>query len=155
MRTALLALLLVVAAPALGQPTIVMNPNEVQLGPYRHKELPALLLARIRSVTDTFYPVDGLTYEQSVDLYRRDADPESNLVLYEEMSRAYRTFCVARCNSDGERKEVYKLLLLRTMFPSDESVARAQANILTSSEAASVVSLYRLPPKPISVYSAP
>ena len=38
-----------------------------------------------------------MSYEQAVDLYKRDLDPEANLVLWEEVVRAHKIFCQKRC----------------------------------------------------------
>jgi len=116
-----------------------------------HKELPPSLLKRIKATTDTFEKIDGLSYEQAVDLYKRDLDPESNLVLWEEMVRAYKIFCAKRCTTMPEQTDVYRSLLLRTMFSEDESINRSKLNVLSVNEARSVMKLYRIAPKPIDV----
>lgn len=133
------------------QETTVVDPNALELGPYRHQELPAELLTRIRAVTDAFQRIDGVSYEEAVDLYRRDVDPESNLVLWEEMVRAYEIFCESRCTRDDERKDVYQALLLRTMFPEEQAIAQLRPVALTREEAREVMQLYRLPAAPITV----
>jgi hypothetical protein len=137
--------------PALAQKTTVVNPNDVQLSPYRHKELPPALLKRIRATTDVFEKVDGLSYEKAVDLYKRDLNPEENLVLWEEMVKGYTTFCMARCTTAPERMDVYRALLLRSMFEEQEAIQRTQPKVLGAAEVSSVVKLYRLPAKPIDV----
>lgn len=137
-------------SPALAQTTTI-DPNDVQPGPYRHHELPPTLLKRIRATTDVFQQIDGLSYERAVDLYKRDVNPEENLVLWEEMVRSYTTFCKARCTTADERMDVYRALLLRSMFEEQEAVQRAQPMVLTAAEVRSVVKLYRLPAKPIVV----
>jgi len=137
--------------PAFAQKTTVVNPNDVQLSPYRHKELPPALLKRIRATTDVFEKVDGLSYEKAVDLYKRDLNPEENLVLWEEMVKGYTTFCKARCTTAPERMDVYRALLLRSMFEEQEAIQRTQPKVLSAAEVSSVVKLYRLPAKPIDV----
>jgi hypothetical protein len=152
MRIAHLALIALLWSQSLAfaQKTMV-NPNEVQLSPYRHHELPPTLLKRIRATTDVFQQVDGLSYEQAVDLYKRDVNPEENLVLWEEMVRGYKAFCRARCTTALERADVYRALLLRSMFEEQEAIQRAQPKVLTAAEVSAVVRLYRLPAKPIDV----
>lgn len=139
------------ALPSAAQQTVIMNPNDIQIGGYLHKELPPELLPRIKATTDTFQIIDGISYEKAVDLYKRDLNPEENLVLWEEMARGYKSFCTSRCRSPQERMDVYRLLLLRSMFDSDESLKRANLKVLSHSEAATVLKLYRLPPKPVDV----
>ncbi|OYQ40711.1 hypothetical protein CHU94_06075 [Rhodoferax sp. TH121] len=137
--------------PTHAQQTMTVNPKDIQISGYRHKELPASLLRRIKATTDTFEVVDGISYEKAVDLYKRDLDPEGNLVLWEEMVKGYKSFCASRCKAQEERMDVYRLLLLRSMFDDQESLKRANLKALKPSEAMAVVKLYRLPPKPIDV----
>lgn len=152
MKTLIIIGLLTISSALSAQVPATMDPNQLEIAPYRHKTLPPALLTRIRAVTNTFEPVDGISYEQAIDLYRRDVNPEEQLVLYEEMARAYRQFCAARCAAKNEKVEVYQLLLLRTMFPSEQAVARATLQVLGAAEARRVVGLYSLPAKPIAVY---
>ena len=156
MHLKLLALLLVAASglacsPAPAQQSTVMDPNKIQMGPYRHSELPAALLPRIRATTDTFESIDGVTYEKALDLYKRDLSPEENLVLWEEMAKAYKSFCRDRCASSEERMDVYRTLLLRSMFSNEEALIRSDLKVLSATEAKEVMRLYTLPPKPIEV----
>jgi hypothetical protein len=149
-RFVLFALLLSQSC-AFAQKAATVNPNEIQLSPHRHKELPPELLKRIRATTDVFEKIDGLSYEKAVDLYKRDINPEENLVLWEEMVRGYTSFCKTRCATAPERMDVYRALLLRSMFDEQEAIQRTQPRVLTTAEVRSVVKLYRLPAKPIDV----
>jgi hypothetical protein len=145
------ALLVASCSQSPAQQTTVMDPREIQLSPYHHDELPTEMLTRIRATTETFQSVDGVTYEEAVDLYRRDINPEENLVLWEEMAGAYREFCKSRCSTPDERMDVYRTLLLRSMFSPEETLARSTLKSLSSSDAEAVMQLYDLPPKPIDV----
>lgn len=152
---AFLIVLLIVSAVycsrSSAQQPIIMNPNDIQFGDYRHNELPAALLPRIRATTDVFGTIDGVTYKKAVDLYKRDLDPEANLIIWEEMAKAYKSFCSGRCSSPEERMDVYRVLLLRSMFNEQETLAQAELKILRPSEAKAAMRLYTLPEKPIEV----
>lgn len=131
--------------------TMTVDPNTIQLSPHRHTKLPSALLVRIKETTDVFEKIDGISYERAVDLYKRDLNPEENLVLWEEMARAYKLFCQDRCATGQEQQDVYRSLLLRTMYPADEALRRVKLQALKRAEAAAVMRLYRLPAKPIDV----
>jgi hypothetical protein len=152
-RVFLLALLqaLLAIPTSLPAQTTTVDPNTIQFSPHRHRELPPALLARIKATTDLFEKIDGISYEQAVDLYKRDLDPEENLVLYEEMARAYKLFCQQRCTTRPEQLDVYRSLLLRTMWPAEEAMKRVKLQVLKPVEAAAVMRLYRLRAKPIEV----
>lgn len=130
---------------------VTMDPNQIQMNGYVHESLPQDMLKRIKVTTDTFEVVDGITYEKAIDLYKRDLDPGANLVIWEEMARVYNIFCKSRCETAIERKEVYRALLLRSMFSSQETLARLQPNVLSVIEAKSIISQYKLEAKPIDV----
>jgi hypothetical protein len=133
------------------QKITTIDPNQLQLSPRRQAELPISLLKRIRATTNVFEKVDGISYEQAVDLYKRDVNPEENLVLFEEMARVYTMFCKFRCKSTTEQQDAYRALLLRTGFDNDEASRQTNPVVLTNAEVSSVVKLYRLPAKPIEV----
>lgn len=146
-----LALALIFANGVFAQKTETQNSQEIQLGPIRHQSLPTDLLKRIRAVTDLFEPVDGISFDAAVDLYKRDLHPEQNLVLFEEMARAYEYFCKSRCTATTEKQDVYQTLLLRTMFEDDEVKRRVQVKVLKPQEVEVIIKLYKLPPMPIEV----
>jgi len=153
MRTTplLLAALLLCQTLAVAQSTITVNPKNIQHGEYLHAELAPALLQRIRATTDVFEKIDGIYFEQAVDMYRRDLNPEKELVIWEEMAKAYLAFCKLRCATDNERKDVYQALLLHTMYSESQAVQRATPKVLSMTEVLTVVKLYRLSERPIEV----
>ena len=108
-------------------------------------------MKRIKATTDVFEVVDGTSFEKAVDLYKRDLDPESNLIIWEEMARIYKNFCISRCSTHAEKMDVYRALLLRSMFNKEDALARLKLKVITRKEAKSIVSQYRLEAKPIDV----
>jgi hypothetical protein len=130
---------------------IEIDPNKVQYNGYVHETLPSALLKRIKATTDTFEIVDGVSYEKAVDLYRRDIDPESNLVIFEEMARVYKLYCKDKCSSAAERMDVYSVLLLRSMFNPEQTLAHFQPKAISMSDAKNIISQYELEAKPIEV----
>jgi len=130
---------------------VTIYPAQFQMNGYVHEKLPAEMLKRIKLTTDTFEIVDGISFEKAVDLYKRDLDPEANLVIWEEMARVYNIFCKLRCETPAEKKEVYRALLLRSMFSSQEALARLQPKLLSVIEAQTIISQYKLDAKPIDV----
>jgi hypothetical protein len=128
-----------------------IDPNEIHLNSHVHKKLSPELLKRIRATIDVFEIVDGMSYEKVVDLYKRDLDPESNLVIWEEMARVYKIFCKSRCTNHAERMDVYRALLLRSMYTDSNALKNLKINVITRNEAKNIISQYRLKAKPIDV----
>lgn len=133
--------------------TETVAPSEVSLGDYSHESLSEDLLLRVRAITDVFEAVDGISYEQAVDLYRRDQNPEAEILIWEEMALAYDRFCSGDliCEQAGKRQEVYKAVLLASMFPEVEVADQLDAQILTAEEIDQINHFYRLDPKPVRV----
>jgi hypothetical protein len=131
--------------------TITIDPNKVNLNEHVHTSLPPELLPRIKAITNVFEPIDEISYEQAVDLYKRDLNPESNLIIWEEMARVYTAFCAARCTSPEERMDVYRTLLLRSMYSPEETIKNLQLNVLSKPEAMSIINQYSLKSEPIPI----
>ena len=145
-------LIILFSYSAMANDVETVNPNEIQLGPIVHESLSEDILKRIRLLTDVFESVDGIGYEQSVDLYKRDLNPEANLLIYEEMAKAYSKFCEGRCASENEKLEAYRAVLLRSMFSSEETLKQLEFNSLSEAEAIELLNGYKLEPEPITVY---
>jgi hypothetical protein len=106
------------------------------------------MLIRIKSVTDTFEVVDGLPYSVAVGLFEDAENPESSLIELEEMARVYTNFCANRCESAGERWDVYKALLIRRANSYEKTLEIFKPSTLTEAEVHRVVSQYKLAAKP-------
>jgi len=105
----------------------------------------------MKDITDVFEPIDGLTYEQAVDLYRRDQNPESEIVIWEEMVHAYSSFAEGKSLPIEEKHETYKALLLASMFPESEVFDQLKPKHLTAEDVDRINQLYRLDPEPVKV----
>jgi hypothetical protein len=127
--------------------TISTHDGEISI--YLHEKLPENLLRRIRAVTNTFQEINGISYEQAIDFYRREVKPDEILILEEERVRAYHAFCASRCGAPAEKLDVYQLLLIRTNFSDEETLKRAELRVLNVQQAKQVIKNYHLDAVPI------
>ena len=69
------------------------------------------------------------------------------------MALAYESFCEGDfiCARPGKRQEVYKAVLLASMFPEVEVADQLDAQILTAEEIDKINHFYRLDPEPVKV----
>jgi len=79
--------------------------------------------------------VDSLPMEQWVDDFKRDADPDRELAVWEAMARAY-----VRCTADRnwpleKRKELFGILLVGSGAPPDEALAHLKLKTVSEAEA--------------------
>jgi hypothetical protein len=63
--------------------------TRIHAGPIRHQTLPDDLVARIRWIHDAFADVDGKSLDARIDAFRRDADPEGEVVIWQHLAMAH------------------------------------------------------------------
>ena len=128
-----------------------IDPNEIQQGPTLHDTLPEKLLTRIKSVHATFADVDGTPLDKWIDDFKRDLDPEGNISIWEDMEVAYDSYCKNRDLPLDTRKEVFKVVLMRSMMSDDDVLARLELEHITIDDVKSILAAYPGEAKPIDV----
>jgi len=96
-------------------------------------------MERARKLQTVFVEVDGQSVEQWVDNFKRDLNPDRELDIWETMAKAYTAYCSKRTLSPEAKKEVYKVVLLRSMAPEKDVLERLELKVLTKEEAAAVM----------------
>jgi len=128
-----------------------VDPNEIQQGPTLHDELPDPLLDRIKAVHETFADVDGTPLEKWIDDFKRDLDPEGNVKIWEDMKIAYNAYCNDRELPLETRKEVFKIVLMRSMMSDSDVLARLELKHVSANDARTILASYPGEAKPIDV----
>lgn len=119
-----------------------IDPNTIQAGPIRRDALSDEQMARIRKLQATFVEVDGQTVEQWVDSFKRDADPDKELQVWERMAKAYRSYCDGKQLSLEAKKDVYRVVLLRSMAPEKDVLERVKLKELSLDDAKNAMKGY-------------
>jgi hypothetical protein len=119
-----------------------VDPNTLQRGPIRRDALTEEQMARIRAVRATFVDVDGQTLEQWVDNFKRDADPDKELQIFERMAKAYSAFCSGRKLALSAKQDVYRVVLLRSMASEQDVLERLELRELTRDDAIAIMKGY-------------
>ena len=78
------------------------------------------------SSTSTFADVDGTPLEKWIDDFKRDRDPEGSIRIWEDMQVAYKRYLDGRDLSLEARKEVYKVVLFRSMASEQDVLSRIE-----------------------------
>lgn len=128
-----------------------MDPNEIQLSPTMHDSLPEELLERIKIVHATFADVDGSPLDEWISDFKRDVEPESNVKIWEDMKVAYENYCDGRELSLEMRKEVFRVVLFRSMASPEEVLERIELSVLSAADASEIMRAYPSEPKPIEL----
>ncbi|MBI3465203.1 MAG: hypothetical protein HY000_19430 [Planctomycetes bacterium] len=70
------------------------------------------------------------------------ADPDRELLVWERMAKAYQAYCNGRTLSPNAKKEVYRVVLLRSMAPEQEVLERIKLEELSREDAIAVMKGY-------------
>ena len=89
--------------------------SQIELGPIRHGTLPPELLSRIEDIARIFAEVNGQPATEWVKDFRRDLNPEKEIIIWEAMAATYSVFTKRRKQTLAAKKEVYGLLLMNSM----------------------------------------
>ena len=93
--------------------------------------------------------------EKWIDDFKRDRDPNREIRIYEGMAEAYTAYCSGRNLTLRAKQDVYQIVLLRSGAPDAEVLRRLKLKALSVDDAKEVLSLYRAPPAPITISTAP
>ena len=89
--------------------------SDIDEGPIRHPNLPEELVERIKSLRKVLSEVEPSSLDETLDGFKRDANPEREVVVWERISRAYETYIADKIFSIEVKKEVFSILLLISM----------------------------------------
>lgn len=89
--------------------------SNLEVGPIRHVTLPKALVERIEAVAAVFAEVEPKPVEEWVQDFQRDRNPEKEVALWEIMAGTYSLFTHGRTLTPEAKKEVFSLILQRSM----------------------------------------
>lgn len=141
------------------QPAGNESPNETQRvptsslepGPIRHDELTAQQIQRLRRIHDALNEVDPSDFGKMVEDFKRDRDPDQEILVWEQIVGAYESYCSTRRLTVAAKRDVLRILLARSNVAEGEALKGLPLNVLTIAEAKTVMSYYKSPAVPIEV----
>jgi hypothetical protein len=100
-------------------------------------------ITKIQSVFSEVYPI---SLEQTIINFKRNLDPDKEIAVWLVMADAYEKYLARQKDSLDlpAKKEVFKLVLLRSMKPDSEAVAGAQLLLLKETDAQEILKYYNL-----------
>lgn len=131
--------------------TVWIDSDKIQFSPAIHETLPDELLERIKVVHTTFADVDGTPLDKWIEDFKRDLNPEPNVKIWEDMKIAYDDYCDGRDLPLATRKEVFRVVLFRSMAAPADVLERIDLSILSLEDASEIMKAYTSEPKPIDV----
>ncbi len=134
-----------------------MNPNDIQLNEVVHDSLTTEQIDKITTIHSTFEEVYQVSLEETITNFKRDQNPDSEIDIWLQMAAAFKKYLSSKQeNLDlSTKKEVFKLILSRSMMADEEAIANSNLTILTVKEAKEVLGYYTATPDPIDVLKKP
>jgi hypothetical protein len=112
-----------------------VDPASLNPGPKMPQGLSPKQMARIYKLRDTLAEVEHSSIEKWVDNFKRDANPDKELAIWERIADGYRRNCSKKQLSIEAKKDVFQLLLLRSMASEQEVLNHIKLKTLTVDEA--------------------
>ena len=112
-----------------------IDPGQIQPGPIRHETLPDEIVERIKVVQTVFAEVDPTPLEEWIENFKRDMNPDRELVIWEAMAAAYTSYNADRDMSLDKRKELFRILLIRSMSSTKDALTHLELKTFTEDEA--------------------
>ena len=133
--------------------TVTLSPNDIQLNDVIHDSLSAGQLVKVKRVCTVFAEVYPVSFEETVTNFKRDQNPDQEIAVWMDMADAYEKYMASKpaLTDLKKKKEIFGLLLLRSMMPEEEALKNQKNEILTEAEAKEVMGYYTAKPKPIDV----
>jgi len=114
-----------------------LKPNEVQ-----HEQLSEGQLRRIKKLHETFAEVDSSSLEKWVDNFKRDANPDSEIAIWERVANAYTDYCSRIPLTQEAKGDVFQVLVLRSMTSDEDTVKTLKLKVLSADEARKIMGEY-------------
>ena len=120
--------------------------DQIERGPIRHEELTEEQMARLRVLQETLEEVFPSPIEDWVDSFKREQYPERELRIWEAIAKAYVSYCSKRELNLERKKEIYEIILVRSMLSEEETLQQVDLKYLSLEDAKQVMRGYHLNP---------
>ncbi|WP_353777421.1 hypothetical protein [Winogradskyella sp. 3972H.M.0a.05] len=116
--------------------TIMIDPSELIPGPIQHKDLSENQLTKIKSIHKTFEEVYPISLEETITNFKRDLNIDKEINLWLKMEETFQNIINEKeYGKTEERKEVFKIILMRTMMPKHEVKSNLEIKELSENDA--------------------
>jgi hypothetical protein len=103
--------------------------STIQPGPIRHETLSRPLLIRIKEIHRVFSEVLDVSLEETINNFRRDLQPASEVALWEAMASAYRDLLAAKERTLPEREALFSAILAMSSGMPPERILEASPHL--------------------------
>jgi hypothetical protein len=90
--------------------------SDLKFGPIRHPVLPDDFIERIKAFKKILSDFDAVSLEQTVDNFKRDTNPESELLIWERIASTFQLYLSHNPTTNSAiRKDIFAVLLSTSM----------------------------------------
>jgi hypothetical protein len=107
---------------------------------------------RIKLIAGIFQDVFPDTMENWINSFLKDDDPEREILVWEDMAKAYMHICSHWSLTKKQKVEVFDLILNRSSLPEKLVLQKIQLKTLSKKQAKFVLSKYKGIPQPILIW---
>src|ERR1700722_5876115 len=97
--------------------------SQLKRGPTRHEQLSLSLTARINYLCQTLDEVYSQSIDKWLDEFRRDANPESEVLWWERLTRCYLGYTEPKDLSQEQKQAAFKILFTLGMGSGLQAVS--------------------------------
>ena len=133
--------------------TQTVSIDSLTISPEVHDSLNADQTTKVKKIYNAFSEVNPSTLEETISNFKRDQNPDNEINVWLNMATTYENFISTRPSKLDldKKKEVYKLILIRSMMSADEAKNQAGLKLLNESDIKEILDGYDNAPKPIIV----
>ena len=133
--------------------TQTVSIDSLTMSPEVHDSLNDDQTTKVKKIYNAFSEVNPSTLEETISNFKRDQNPDNEINVWLNMATTYENFISTRPSKLDldKKKEVYKLILIRSMMSADEAKSQAGLKLLNDSEIKEILDGYDNTPKPIIV----
>lgn len=126
-----------------------INPSDLHLHEVVHETLTPKQIEKITKIHTIFAEVDENSLEQTINDFKRDINPDNEIEIWMQMANAYKGYLSQNTKNLDEKKEVFKLILSRSMMSTKEAIENSDLKFLSLEDANEVLSFYNNQPEPL------
>lgn len=136
-----------------GAKTIMVDPDSIHPSEIVHDSLSSAQIDKIKQIHLTFAEVYPVSLEETITDFKRDAHPDNEIAIWSGMAEAYLKYLRYRTPNMPLhiKKEVFSLILSRSMMSSAEAIKNTELKYLTTRDAEEVLAYYTNEADPIDV----
>jgi hypothetical protein len=132
--------------------TECLAPNKLSDGPIVHDQRTQGQIARITRLQEIFKDVDSMPLSKWIEDFSRDQNPDREIEIWEGMAGPFEAFVKKHSPNQQKKKEVYRIVLLRSGASEEETLKHHKRIALSDEEVKEIFALYTVAPRPIRIY---